>query len=272
MKSPQAGPGPAGLDEALVIGGTLGYGVLMHCAIPAAWQLPANLAAGLASVALARRAGATAADCGIELSQLRPGLRAGGIAAATAACGVAALALPRPTRPMFHDERISAQPPERAVYELLARIPVATALSEELLFRGAMLGLLARRHGERDAIARTSAWFGLWHVLPTLAATRTARLGRQLRAQAGPLPAVLGAAVVTAVAGSGFAALRLRSRSLLAPVLAHAALNAAAYLATRRIGASQPGGSPAGATSASARRPCGDGLAAGPVQRPDASP
>ena len=232
---PQADPG-AGLDEAVLAGGTLGYGVLMHLAIPAAWQLPANLAAGLASVALARRAGATAADCGVELSQLRPGLRAGGIAAATAACGVAALALPGRTRRMFHDERIAVQPARRAAYEVLARIPVATALGEELLFRGALLGLLLRRHGERAAITRTSAWFGLWHVLPTLASTRTARLGRQLRAQGGPLPAVLGAATVTAAAGAGFAALRLRSRSLLAPVLAHAALNATAYLVTRRAG------------------------------------
>lgn len=69
--------GPAALDGAVLVGGTLGYGILLNRAIPEAWHLPANLAAGLASVALARRAGATAADCGVmfagdAFSQLVP--------------------------------------------------------------------------------------------------------------------------------------------------------------------------------------------------------
>jgi membrane protease YdiL (CAAX protease family) len=43
------------------------------------------------------------------------------------------------------------------------------------------------------------------------------------------------------VAGGVFAWLRLRSRSLLAPVLAHAAVNVSAYLAGRRTASRQAG-------------------------------
>jgi uncharacterized protein len=46
---------------------------------------------------------------------------------------------------------------------------------------------------------------------------------------------VLGTTVTTAGAGCLFAWLRLRSRSLLAPILAHAASNASAYLAGRWV-------------------------------------
>ncbi len=42
---------------------------------------------------------------------------------------------------------------------------------------------------------------------------------------------VAGGVVVTFLAGLGFVWLRLRARSLLAPILAHAALNSGAYLA-----------------------------------------
>jgi uncharacterized protein len=82
----------------------------------------------------------------------------------------------------------------------------------------------------------TSLLFGASHVLPTLdhyhgnpASTLVddAARGRRL--------AVLTTTVSTTAAGAAFAWLRLRSRSLLAPVLAHAAINVSAYLAGRRI-------------------------------------
>jgi membrane protease YdiL (CAAX protease family) len=47
--------------------------------------------------------------------------------------------------------------------------------------------------------------------------------------------AVLAAMLSTAGAGGVFAWLRLRSRSVLAPALAHAALNMSAYVAGRRL-------------------------------------
>ena len=51
------------------------------------------------------------------------------------------------------------------------------------------------------------------------------------RSAAGQVALVVGAVVVTFLAGLGFAWLRLRSRSLVAPVLAHVATNGLALVA-----------------------------------------
>jgi len=46
------------------------------------------------------------------------------------------------------------------------------AAAEEIAFRGALLGLLLRRHRRATAVASSSLLFGLWHLLPTLPAMR----------------------------------------------------------------------------------------------------
>jgi membrane protease YdiL (CAAX protease family) len=85
-------------------------------------------------------------------------------------------------------------------------------------------------------VAWTSLLFGASHALPTLkhydgnpasGLAADPRQGRRI--------AVLGTMLATAGAGCLFAWLRLRSRSLLAPILAHAATNASAYLAGRWV-------------------------------------
>jgi uncharacterized protein len=122
------------------------------------------------------------------------------------------------------------------------RIPFATALAEELLFRGALLALFRRRRSEAAAVVWTSLLFGAWHVLPTIDHYRgnpvsdlVADPGRGRRL------AVLATTLSTAGAGVVFAGLRLRSRSVLAPVLAHAAINVSAYLAGRRVVSTRQG-------------------------------
>jgi membrane protease YdiL (CAAX protease family) len=123
-----------------------------------------------------------------------------------------------------------------AIYHLAVRIPLATAVAEELAFRGALLGLTQRRRSPAAAVAWTSLLFGASHALPTLkhydgnpasGLVADPRQGRRI--------AVLGTMLSTAGAGCLFAWLRLRSRSLLAPILAHAATNASAYLAGRWV-------------------------------------
>jgi uncharacterized protein len=224
---------PSRLDEALLAGGTLVYGIALQTVIPERWHVPANVTAGLAAVAIARCRGASAADCGLAGDALRRGLGVGGTAAAAAAAVIGIAALPGRSRALFADERITGHRGPRACYEVLVRIPAGTALGEELLFRGALLGVLLRRHGTAAAVSLESVCFGLWHVPPTLASLRSSRLGRRATGRVGGTTAVAGAVAVTAVAGAGFAALRLRAGSVLAAVLAHAAVNATAYVVAR---------------------------------------
>lgn len=231
-----AGRAPTRLDEAILVSGTLAYGVALQRAMPEEWHVPANLAAALASVAVARHAGASSADCGLSGGSFSHALGMGAVAAAVVSAGVVVASLPGRARRLFSEERITEHSSKRAVYEVLVRIPVGTALSEEVLFRGAVLGVMLRRHAAAAAVARASVCFGVWHVLPTLASLRSAVLGRQVKDQVGAVAAVATVVAVTAAAGAGFAALRLRSGGVVVPVLAHAALNATAYLVARRAG------------------------------------
>jgi membrane protease YdiL (CAAX protease family) len=94
-------------------------------------------------------------------------------------------------------------------------------LFEELIFRGVLLGAMLRRWDARWSIVATSILFGLWH-LPDVVHT-----------SGGPLHvagAVAGTVVVTTAAGVLFGILRLRSASLVAPILAHLAFDAGAYV------------------------------------------
>jgi len=191
-------------------------------------------AAGLA--AFARRAGCSDDDLGIRTADAAAGLRLGLAAAAVATGGVVLGASLPATRPFFHDRRVTAVGRREAVYHLAVRIPLATAVAEELAFRGALLGLVQLRRSPAAAVGWTSLLFGASHALPTLkhydgnpasGLVADPRQGRRI--------AMLGTMLSTAAAGWLFAWLRLRSRSLLAPILAHAASNASAYLAGRWV-------------------------------------
>jgi membrane protease YdiL (CAAX protease family) len=101
-----------------------------------------------------------------------------------------------------------------AAFETLVRVPFETALAEELIFRGALLGIALDLRSPARAIAFSSLAFGLWHVPPT-------------RQSFDPSTGAI--IIATTAAGVGFALLRLRAKSVAAPIVVHAALNMAAY-------------------------------------------
>ncbi len=136
------------------------------------------------------------------------------------------------TRGFFQDERARGGGTRHVLFETLVRIPLGTALPEEVIFRGSLLGLFTQRHSPAVAASMSSILFGAWHVLPTLRTLPLNPAGARAKRTGG---AVLAAVTSTALAGYGLAWLRFRSGSLAAPAVAHAALNAAAYLAARSV-------------------------------------
>ncbi len=90
-------------------------------------------------------------------------------------------------------------------------IPIGTVLTEELMFRGVLHGLLTKVLSPALAMLIGAVTFGLWHVFP---AWRADGVG-----------VALGTFVVTAIAGAGFVWLRNKSQSVVAPMLAHLATN-----------------------------------------------
>lgn len=214
----------------------LGYGILLDRAIPEISHVPSNLAAAALAVFLARRAGATFDDMGLERAGLERGLEMGLRLMVPIAATVALAAAVPWTREFFLDADVVGASGRRALYEMLVRIPLGTALAEELIFRGALMGLFLERHGTAAAVALSSAVFGLWHISPTLKSLTTNPAAG--RSASGPVAAtgiVAGAVVVTGAAGAAFAWLRLKSGSIVAPWLAHAGLNSFSYMAGRLV-------------------------------------
>jgi uncharacterized protein len=199
---------------------------------------PADSALNLASAGLlttyARRIGCTPAELGLDRADLARGLRTGllGAAACSAAVGMVA-ALPA-TRHFFYDARLTDMSRKEAFYHAGVRIPMATALSEEIIFRSVLHALFAREHSLQATVAWTSLLFGLWHILPTLDAYEGNPVSNIVQSQKrGRRMAALGITGATAGAGVFFTYLRLRSRSVLAPALTHAAINVAALVIGR---------------------------------------
>ena len=192
--------------------------LVMACANVAANRLPgASVAVGLgltgALAVVARLGGLTLADVGLARATWPAGLRWGGACAALAAAGYGiALSIPAVRDAVAGPAGGSWG---QTLLASLVVIPLATVIPEEFAFRGVLWGLLRRQSGRRVATAVSSAVFGLWHVLPSLAG------GAANEAVDG----VVGTVVFTRAAGVLFCELRARSDSLLAPMLAHWAVN-----------------------------------------------
>jgi CAAX protease family protein len=203
-------------------------------------RLPANLGAAVALAGFARMSGVSPSELGLSRANVGRGTRIGLVAAAPlAAASAGAVAVSR-TRRLVTDERITGTSPAEAVFETLVRIPLETALAEEVIFRGVLLALGLRSRSRGWAIVTSSVLFGLWHVVPRLGAPERGANGPPGRATASTAAVV----ATTAIAGAGFAWLRLRADSVLAPTLAHAALNVAAFAGvwiTSGMGSAHPG-------------------------------
>ena len=195
-----------------------------------AWHIPFNL--GILGVALliARRAGTTWTTMGLRRDRLKRGVTVGLVVMGAIAAGiVVAIAVPS-TRELFLDDRVIDNSIGWALFQALVRIPLATALYEEVLFRGIVFGMFVRRYPPLLAAVWTSVLFGFWHILPTLDTLETNPAGDLFSGAAGLVIAVAGAVAGTMLAGLGFLLVRLYANSTVAAVLAHIGTNSLAML------------------------------------------
>lgn len=188
-------------------------------------SVPVNLALAAALLALARRQGLSWAALGLGGAAVGRGLLAGAVVAAPVAAGYALALASRRLRPLLRDARVAELGPRALAFGALVRVPWGTVVPEEVAFRAVLLALWSAEQPVAVAVAGSSAVFGLWHVVPTLAMLDAN--GVQSHRQR----AVAGAVLATAVAGAGLCALRLLTGSLVAPILVHLATNSLGLLA-----------------------------------------
>ncbi len=178
-----------------------------------------------ALVLISWSAGATLADLGLDRANAGAGLRYGGGAFGIVLLVLIVAAVIPATNGFLHDSRAQISG-GRLIYELGVSIVLLTAIPEEFAFRGVLLGSALRLWRPWRASLITSALFGLWHIAPTLHTMSDNRSVSGLAASVGgQVLLVFGSIAVTSIAGLAFCWLRLRSRSLIAPVMAHIATN-----------------------------------------------
>ena len=171
---------------------------------------PAAQAAYGTALALACRA-----PMGLRPPALAAGLRLGTAVAAAVGAGVAlTTAVPR-VRAAMGDREL----PERPGHWLGVEIPLGTVWSEETAFRGALSTVAAGAFGPRVGRLLQAATFGLTHVPDAMETGEP----------------VVATVLMTGLAGWIFAVLRERSGSLLAPILAHLAINEAGAIAALAV-------------------------------------
>jgi membrane protease YdiL (CAAX protease family) len=184
-----------------------------------------------AFVALALRAKLTAVDLGIARDDAARGAKYGILAFLVTTAVLALVAVIPASSDFLDDDRADVSGP-RLLFEIAIPVLLLTVIPEEFAFRGVLLASGRQRWGDRGAVLATSALFGLWHVSPTL---NTLSENRQLddatETTGGTILLIAGTVLATFVAGLLFGWLRLRSRSLLAPIIAHLATNGAALAA-----------------------------------------
>lgn len=167
---------------------------------------------------------------GVALSTTIKGLLYGGIAYGVISLFIALTVFVPATRSFFHDDRAISLNIRQLLYKTLVNIPIGTVLLEEVVFRGVMLILLMQQTTTTWAIVISSVFFGLWHILPAIA---NLKANKQLRVMRyGALIVIIGTVFITFVAGVGFSVLKVASGSLLAPMMAHYAINTGGLIAS----------------------------------------
>jgi uncharacterized protein len=220
--------------EIATVGALAAHSLALDRWIPAPLHDAVNLTTPVVLLALARREGIGWAQLGLDPRDAPRGAVIGGAAGALAVLAIATAAKAPSTQRFFHDERVVDIGRREAMYHSFLRIPVATAASEELLFRGVLVAGMQRRRSSRMVSLLSSVLFGLWHILPTLRTYKGNPIQDLSKERGRAL--TLGAAVsATSLAGGVFLWLRRRSGSLVAPTVAHAAINVSAFLIGRSV-------------------------------------
>ena len=181
---------------------------------------------------IARVQGLTAADLGLARSTWPVGLRWGTAAATLVGAAYAPAYLIAPVRQGLPES--DGEIGRAALWAVLVVIPLGTVLPEELAFRGLVLALLGRRYGVLSGTLLSSGLFGLWHIAASLGGgpANAAIVGVVGGDAAGTVTRVIATVVFTTLGGVVLCWLRLRSNSLLAPVLAHWTVNALGVIVT----------------------------------------
>lgn len=204
------------------------YGTVLARLVPKRFHLFLNIFIAFVAIILGYGFGLNAYAMGIDFGHIGSGIMVAFIASAIIFIGTIIIALIPKLRDFFIGDNLAQASGKLISFEAVIRIPFSTALVEEVLFRGVLLGLLLSHYNTLVALLYASIAFGLWHIFPTIAtleqndATSSIVNGKKRRATVG----VIGAVVITTIAGMFFGWLRILANSIIAPWIVHWSINA----------------------------------------------
>lgn len=204
------------------------YGTVLARLVPRKYHIILNFGIAATAIMLGFGFGLTPRQMGISLYTIGSGIVIAAVASGVIAIATMLIALIPPLRKYFLGDNLSKASGKLIAFEAGIRIPFSTALIEEVLFRGVLLGLLLAHYNTFVALAYSSIIFGLWHIFPTIAtleqndATAAAIQRKKHRKYTG----IAGTVTITTVAGVLFGYIRILADSIIAPWLLHWTINA----------------------------------------------
>lgn len=208
------------------------YGALLSFVLPKKSHIILNILFAGGAICVGVLSGLSLSAMGLAPSLLISGsLYALGIIVILIALIYVASRLPVINR-FFENEAFSSVSKKRLAYEAGFRVPLGTALIEEVLFRGLLLGLLMINYPPINSLIISSIVFGLWHIFPTVNQLEANQAAKDLVAgkRGRRFWSILSVVATTSLAGFCFGLLRLWSGSLITPWLVHWAINASGII------------------------------------------
>jgi membrane protease YdiL (CAAX protease family) len=203
------------------------YGTVLARLVPRRFHIYLNFGIAVTAIVLGFGFGLTPKEMGVSIYTITSGIFIAIAASVVIAVATLIIAIIPPLRKYFLGDNLSKASGKLIAFEAGIRIPFSTALIEEVLFRGVLLGLLLTHYSTPIALLYASIVFGLWHIFPTIAtleqndATIKAIANKKHRKYAG----VVGTVAITTVAGLLFGYLRILANSIIAPWLVHWTIN-----------------------------------------------
>jgi len=207
------------------------YGTVLARLVPKKYHLFLNISISGVAIIIGLAFGMTWANMGLDIAHILPGFFVA--VAATIVITVATLLIATVPflRRYFLGENLANASGKLIAFETAIRIPFGTALVEEILFRGVLLGILLLHNSTIVALGIAALIFGLWHIFPTITSIENnASINKALKNSHHKYGSIFGVIIVTSIAGILFGWLRIISGSILAPWLVHWSINASGVL------------------------------------------
>lgn len=210
----------------------LAYGYIIARYLPPRHYVLTNLLTAAGSLLYALTVGASWSDLGLAPSRWLSGLLVGLLISVPILLIIIGVASIPVFRGLFTHEPARHSSSRMTLFELTVRIPFGTALSEEVLFRSVLLGLLLSVYSNDVAVPVSAILFGLWHVMPTLEnLRRNDSFNEFIKEQRHRrIASFLLTIFITILAGVGFGCLRLWTGSVVTPWIVHTCINSVAVL------------------------------------------